>query len=28
MVPTAPREWVKVGQLTPLHTSTVDNVGE
>jgi hypothetical protein len=28
MVPAAPREWVKVGQLTPLHTDTRDNVGE
>ena len=28
MVPAAPKEWVKVGQLTPLHTATIDPAGE
>jgi hypothetical protein len=28
MVPEAPKDWIKVGQLTPLHAATLDRVGE
>jgi len=28
MVPAAPKEWVKVGQLAPLRSDAVDRAGE